>query len=182
MKTAEPADQDLVRILDYIPSLYVDLKYAAADNFTGAVIYDFTDASLRYGTVKKLSRVQEDLRKKGYSLKIWDAYRPLDAQFRLWEVCPDPNYVANPNTGFSNHSRGNAVDVTLVMADGTRLAMPSGFDDFSALANRDYSDIPREAVEHALLLENAMLSHGFMGYFAEWWHYSDCVSYPAVPE
>lgn len=180
LPAAEPGDEELVRVLDYIPSIYVDLKYAAEDNFTGMVIYDFPDASLRYGTVKKLAEVQEELSARGYSLKIWDAYRPVSAQFRLWEVCPDPAYVADPNRGHSNHSRGNAVDVTLVMADGTEIPMPSGFDDFSALAGRDYSDIPEEAAKNALILENAMSAHGFAGYSAEWWHYADSVSYPVV--
>ena len=176
----EPADEDLVRIRDYIPSVYVDLKYATEDNFTGKVIYDFTDASLRYGTVRKLAEVQEELLKQGRSLKIWDAYRPVSAQFRLWEVCPDPDYVADPNKGHSNHNRGNAVDVTMVLADGTELAMPSGFDDFSGLAGRDYSGVPEEAAENAQMLENVMQAHGFKGYSAEWWHYADSVAYPVV--
>lgn len=176
------ADEDLVRILDYIPSIYVDLKYAAEDNFTGTAIYDFTDASLRYGTVKKLAEVQDELLERGYSLKIWDAYRPVSAQFKLWEVCPDAAYVANPNKGYSSHSRGSTIDVTLVMADGAQITMPSGFDDFSALADRDYSDVSDEAAENAQILEDVMSSHGFNGYSAEWWHYSDNTSYPVVDD
>lgn len=179
-ESAEPADEELVLVRDYIPTVYVDLKYASEDNFTGTAIYDFTDASLRYGTVKKLAAVQKELLEQGYSLKIWDAYRPVGAQFRLWEVCPDPTYVANPNKGHSRHSRGNAVDVTLALAGGTPVPMPSGFDDFSALADRDYSGVPAEAAQNALLLERAMLAHGFLGYFAEWWHYSDSDSYPVI--
>lgn len=177
---AEPANEELVSVLDWIPSVYVDLKYASEDNFTGRAIYDFTDASLRYGTVKKLAAVQEELLKLGYSLKIWDAYRPASAQFRLWEACPDPTYVADPNKGHSNHSRGNAVDVTMVMAGGAGIPMPSGFDDFSPLADRDYSDVPEEAAKNARILENTMLSHGFLGYFSEWWHYSDSKPYPVI--
>lgn len=69
-------------VRDYIPSVYVDLKYASKDNFTGTAIYDFTDAYLRYGTVKKLAEVQQELLEQGYSLKIWDAYRLVSAQFR----------------------------------------------------------------------------------------------------
>lgn len=177
----ETADEDLVRVLDYIPSIYVDLKYATEDNFTGTVIYDFTDgAFLRYGTVKKLMEVEDELLQQGYSLKIWDAYRPVNAQFKLWEVCPDATYVANPNKGYSSHSRGSTIDVTLVMSDGTQITMPSGFDDFSALADRDYSDVSGEAAENAQILEDAMSSHGFNGYSAEWWHYSDSTSYPVV--
>ena len=69
---------------------------------------------------------------QGYGLLIWDAYRPVSAQFRLWEICPDSTYVANPNTGYSSHSRGNTVDVSLVTASGGSVEMPSGFDDFTA--------------------------------------------------
>lgn len=76
--------------------------YATENNFTGVRIYDFTDAYLRYGTVKKLANVQKELKEQGYSLKIWDAYRPFEAQQKLWEVYPDPNYVANPANGMKS--------------------------------------------------------------------------------
>ena len=178
--TSAPANEELVRVKDYISTIYVDLKYATHDNFTGEIIYDFTDASLRYGTVKKLAEVQAELLERGYSLKIWDAYRPTSAQFRLWEICPDATYVANPNTGFSSHSRGNTIDVTLVRSDGSEVETPTGFDDFSTLADRDYSDVSGEAAKNAMLLEQAMVSHGFLCYTMEWWHYSDSDSYSVV--
>lgn len=176
----EPEDSDLVLLRDYLPSVFVDLKYATTENFTGTVIYDFADASLRYGTVKKLAAAQAALLQEGYCLKIWDAYRPVRAQFRLWEVCPNPVYVANPNTGYSSHSKGNTVDVTLVRADGTEVPMPSGFDDFSALADRDYSDVSQEAARNAALLEQVLEQSGFIGYSGEWWHYSDATDYPVL--
>lgn len=175
--TPEVPDEEFVRVLDYIPTLYVQLKYATQDNFTGSVIYDFTEAYLRYGTVKKLAAAQETLLERGLSLLIWDAYRPREAQFTLWETCPDPVYVANPETGNSGHSRGNTVDVTLVTAEGESVEMPTGFDDFSPLADRDYSDVPTEARENARILENAMTASGFEPYWGEWWHYSDSVKY-----
>ncbi len=103
----------------YLPGVYADLRYATEDNFTGQVIYDFTQPQLRYGTLKKLAQAQEMLAERDLALKIWDAYRPVSAQFRLWEVCPDPQYVADPTKGYSGHSRGNTVDVTLVSADGS---------------------------------------------------------------
>lgn len=162
---------------DYIPNIEVDLKYAAADDFTGTVIYDFTDAYLRYGTVEKLAAVQEELEELGYGLRIWDALRPVSAQFKLWEVCPNSAYVANPNTGCSSHSRGNTVDITLVALDGSEVPTPTGFDDFSALADRDYSDCAEQTAANARLLEETMSAHGFRPYRAEWWHFSDEVSY-----
>lgn len=173
----EPEDTDFVRVTDYVPEIAVDLRYAAEDNFTGQVIYDFSDAYLRYGTVKKLAAVQTALAEQGYGLKIWDAFRPPAAQFVMWEICPDGNYVADPNRGFSSHSRGNTVDLTLMAADGTEAVMPTGFDDFSPKADRDYSDVDPEAAANALILENAMTAAGFKPYFGEWWHFSDVDSY-----
>lgn len=169
-----------MRVADYIPTIVVELKYATEDNFTGQVIYDFSEAYLRYGTVKKLAEAQEALAEEGYGLKIWDAYRPVSAQFALWEVCPDPVYVANPNKGYSGHSRGNTVDVTLVTTDGGEVTMPTGFDDFSQLADRDYSDVPGEGADNAKMLENVMREQGFSCYFGEWWHFSDSKEYPVV--
>lgn len=173
----EPENEAFVRVRDYIPEITVDLRYATADNFTGQVIYTFSDAYLRYGTVKKLAAAQETLAEQGYGLKIWDAFRPVSAQFALWDICPDGRYVANPNKGFSSHSRGNTVDLTLVTSDGEDVPMPTGFDDFSAKADRDYSDVEEEAALNALLLEETMIEAGFKPYSGEWWHFSDTDPY-----
>lgn len=174
----EPEDADFVKITDYIPTASQELFYATDKNFTGQRIYDFADAYLRYGTVKKLMAVSEDLAELDLYLRIWDGFRPVSAQFKLWEICPDPTYVANPTTGYSSHSRGNTVDLTLVDGDGVELEMPTGFDDFSAKADRNYSDCSEAAAGNAELLQILMEKHGFTGYFGEWWHYSDSESYP----
>jgi len=174
----EPDDRILVVVSDYLPEIPVELKYATTDNFTGQVIYDFTEVYLRYGTVAKLAAVQKDLGELGLSLKIWDAFRPVSAQFALWEVCPDTRFVADPRKGFSNHSRGNTVDVTLVDSEGVELVMPSEFDDFSGKADRDYSDCPAEAANNAMILQLLMEKHGFSGYQDEWWHFVDKDEYP----
>lgn len=172
-----PGDSELVRVQDYLPGIRVDLRYAGTENFTGAAIYDFSEAWLRYGTVKKLQAAQESLREQGYGLLIWDAYRPQTAQFRLWEAVPDPVFVANPYTGHSSHSNGGTVDITLVTLAGEPAEMPSGFDEFSALADRDYSDVSQAAGEHAQILERAMTAAGFAPYAGEWWHFADSDGY-----
>lgn len=173
----ELPDGEFARVTDHIPGLAVELRYAGPDNFTGQAIYECSDAYLRYGTIQKLAAVQAALAEEGLGLKLWDAFRPVSAQFALWEICPDSRYVANPNKGFSSHSRGNTVDLTLVDREGNELEMPTGFDDFSARADRDYGDVPPEAAENARRLEDAMTAGGFRPYFGEWWHYSDTVSY-----
>ncbi len=176
--TPEPADDKFVRVTDYIPDVLVDLKYATPENFTGQTIYTFQDAYLRYGTVKKLAAAADELRGQGYQLVIWDAFRPTSAQWRLWKVCPNAAYVADPNKGYSSHSRGNTVDLTLAQADGSPVEMPTGFDDFTAHADRDYSDVAKIPAQNAALLETVMKENGFKPYSAEWWHFSDETAYP----
>ncbi len=97
----------------------------------------------------------------------------------MWAVYPDGNYVANPANGYSGHTRGDTVDVTLVTEAGEAVELPSGFDDFSAHADRDYSDVSDTATENARLLEQILMQDcGFSGYEKEWWHYSDATVYP----
>lgn len=170
-------ESDFVKVADYIPDAVVDLKYATPNNFTGAVVYDFTDAYLRYSTVLKLMKVQDELRQQGYLLKIWDGFRPIEAQRKLWEAKPDPNFVSNPDTGTNSHARGNTVDVTLVNAAGEELEMPTGFDDFTAYADRDYTDCTDTAAANAQLLQDIMEKYGFEGLQSEWWHFTDSVDY-----
>lgn len=174
---AEPDVNEYVKIRDYIPDIVIDLKYATEDNFTGQVIYDFNEAYLHYGTVLKLMKVQEQLREQGYGLKIWDAYRPFYAQERLWEIYPNPTYVADPAKGRRGHNLGNTVDITLVYLDGLEVPMPTGFDDFSTRADRDYSEIEEDLAANAMLLQETMYANGFTGYKGEWWDFTDTEFY-----
>ena len=174
---------DFVRVKDYIFDVEVALRYATEGNFTGKVIYDFTDAWLRYGTVQKLAKAQEILKAQGYRLKIWDAYRPVYAQFVLWNVYPDATFVADPTTGYSDHSRGNTVDVTVIDSSGREIIMPTEFDSFSPLADRDYRDVmDKESVVNAWMLQETMIEAGFVPYRDEWWHFSDTEQYDVEKE
>ena len=172
-----PKNGDLVRVRDYLPGIYVDLRYAREDNFTGRRVYDFEEAYLRWGTVKKLDKVRQELALYGLTLRIWDAYRPMEAQDILWNAVPDVRYVANPANGPSRFSRGGTVAVTLVDPAGREQEMPSGFDEFSALGDRDYSEVSEIARKHAQILEDAMEANGFQSFQGAWWQFSDTDSY-----
>lgn len=181
----EPLATELVEIAGYIPDARIALVYATEENFTGQVIYDFTDAYLRYGTLRKLVQAAEVLRERGYGIVIWDAYRPVAAQQSLWDICPDPNYVSPPGTGTQSHCRGCAVDITLYdLETGALLEMPTGFDDFTALADRDYSDVSENTAANASFLEEILSQAGFTPYFGEWWHFTDTdiADYDILPE
>jgi len=162
---------DFVDIQQIIPSVELDIKYATTDNFTHTKLYDRPQALLRQGTADKLKKVADEVEKKGYRLKIWDAYRSPDVQFEMWNHVPDARYVANPYKGYSNHSRGSAIDLTLVDMQGNELAMPTGFDSFTSEAARANQN------ENAKYLKNVMVKHGFKPLATEWWHFDDKDTY-----
>lgn len=167
-------DSDLVIVKDYIPDISINLAYATADNFVGMVVYSDNTCYLRYGTVKKLMKAQEQLKKDGYGgFMIWDGYRPQAAVDTLYAAYPDKKYVAQR----SNHTRGNTVDLTIVDTSGNPIEMPSQFDEFSTLADTNYSDVSKKAGENATYLTNIMTANGFTGYESEWWHFADTVQY-----
>lgn len=168
---------DFVNVRNYIPDIFVDLKYASSDNIAGKVIYDFDGVYLRYGTVVKLMQVQEELREMGLSLMIWDAFRPVEAQAELWAAYPNEIFVTNPETGTSANSCGYAVDVTVVDADGNQLEMPSEYDSFTSLADRNYGDCTEAAAENATMLQELMMKYGFNGVQTKWYHFEDSTMY-----
>lgn len=174
----EPEDDELVLVQDYLPHAFQRLRYAEEGNFTGQQVYRFTEAYLRYGTVKKLQGVSDELYYQGYRLLIWDAFRPLSAQQALWDAYPDPNYVAPPGSGYQGHCRGITVDVTLADELGFPVEMPSDYDDFTQKGDRDYADCTPEAAANAKLLEDTMERWGFTGYQKAWWQFTDNTNYP----
>ena len=161
---------ELIDIQSLIPQVQVDLKYATPDNFTGKIVYNFTRCLLRKETAEQLLYVQTELDPMGLRLKIWDGFRPLEAQRKFWELIRDERYVSDPRKG-GRHTRGTAVDLTLITQEGTELLMPSEFDDFSKKAHRDYMDAPAEAIQNRELLQKVMEKHGFIGLPTEWWHF-----------
>ncbi|MDK1727169.1 M15 family metallopeptidase [Dellaglioa algida] len=153
------------------PDIIVDLRYATKNNFTNQIIYDFSAAIARTGTVKKLGIASKLLKVQGYRLKIWDAYRPVLAQEKLFEVYPDPNFVAKPNPNFS-HQKGVTFDLTICNLNGKELEMQSEFDDFSKRSGRNYNRTTQQQRNYDVL-NNAMITAGFIGYSEEWWDYRD---------
>ncbi len=164
-----PRDDDLVDVSAVIPDAVLDMRYATADNFTGAVLYPKAVCKLRRAVAARLARAAGALRAQGRRLLIWDCYRPASIQEQLWKLVPDPRYVANPKTG-SRHNRGAAVDVALVDAAGRPVVLPTKFDEFSEAAHRPRALAGPRGAE-AKRLEGAMLDAGFLGMPTEWWHF-----------
>ena len=166
---ATPRPDDLVDVSAVIPDAVLDLRYATADNFTGAVLYPRAVCKLRRAVAARLAVAAEALRAQDRRLLLWDCYRPSSIQERFWKLVPDPRYVANPAVG-SRHSRGAAVDVALVDAAGRPVALPTKFDEFSEAAHRPRALAGPRGAE-ARRLEVAMVAAGFLGMPTEWWHF-----------
>lgn len=160
----------LVDIQHIIPDIQVCLRYATSDNVFKQAIYPFQRCLLLKEAALQLAVVQKELKKLDLKLLVWDGFRSLEMQWKLWEIMPDERYVADPRKG-GRHTRGTAVDVTLIDALGNLLEMPSGFDDFSERAHRDFMGASLEAMQNRELLERAMEMHGFIGLPTEWWHF-----------
>lgn len=162
----------LVRVRDVDARIRVDLRYARPDNVVGVPIYPIHEAYLLPCAALKLSRAQELLAVREVGLLVWDAYRPPSAQVALWNKMPDPRFVAPPERG-SRHTRGAAVDVTLVDAAGVEVEMPSGFDEFTDRAHRGWLGASAAARRHCDWLTDAMVAAGFVPISSEWWHFDD---------
>ena len=150
----------------------LDIRYSTENNFTEKQIYPCGRCFLRPELASRLKTLQKDISKRyGMSLKLFDCYRPKPAQQRLWDIVPDPRYVTNPSKG-SMHSRGLAVDITLVDKDGKELDMGAGYDEFTKRAHSDNRNLPKEALKNRKILNKMMDIHGLKGIRTEWWHFS----------
>lgn len=161
---------DLVDVRSLDSSIVLDIRYATDNNFTKTVLYPVARAKLRREAAESLASVQRELQQMGLGLKIYDGYRPLSIQWKLWEVVPDPNYVADPRTG-SRHNRGAAVDLTIIDSLGNELDMPTPYDDFTERAWQTFDDLPDTVKSNRAMLKDVMMRHGFQPIKSEWWHF-----------
>ena len=163
--------KEFVNIQTLSSDIILDIKYATADNFLKQAVYDCPQCYLRKATAEALVAAQKEFVKRGYSLKLFDCYRPLSVQKKMWKILPGTHYVANPAKG-SKHNRGAAVDLTLVdLATGKELDMGTPFDTFSPRAHHTYTQLPKQVLDNRKLLKEVMDKYNFKSIYSEWWHY-----------
>lgn len=181
-----------VLLSDYVPQIVQEIRYFSTYNFIGDRIdgYEEPCAILTVEAARALKSVSSEMIVQGYRLKVFDAYRPACAvkQFMLWGIedqdirmkpyfYPElekqelfaKGYIAKQ----SSHSRGSAIDLTLLdMRTGKELDMGSPFDLFSVASHPDYRGISEEQYENRMLLQKTMVRNGFKPIDCEWWHFS----------
>lgn len=152
--------------------IVLDLRYATDQNFTKKQIYDCPRCFLRPELATKMLQLQKEIKERyGYSLKMFDCYRPRPYQQRLWDIVPDARYVTPPSKG-SMHNRGLAVDITLVDSSGAELDMGTDFDHFGYKAYTNNTNLPEDVLKNRKILTKLMNIYGLKGIRTEWWHYS----------
>src|SRR6266436_6068573 len=181
---AAQAPIPLVDIKSVDATILVELRYAGRNNLAGHPLYPpGTRALVRPEVAMALAEAQISLRRYQYGLKIWDAYRPVAVQIKLWQAAHNNDYVANPEAGAGSlHSWGVAVDATLVDSWNRPVRMPTDFDDFTPAAMWRYTGSSFEIGGHVRLLQYAMHKARFWGMRTEWWHFTIADWKKYVPE
>ncbi|MBR3196602.1 MAG: M15 family metallopeptidase [Clostridia bacterium] len=180
-----------VLLSDFVPGIVQEIRYHSTYNFIGDRIdgYEEPCALLTREAARALKGVSNEMMVYGYRLKIFDAYRPACAvrHFVLWGIedqdirmkpyfYPDlekqelfmKGYIAKQ----SSHSRGSAVDLTLLdMKTGKELDMGSPFDLFSECSHPDFRGVTDEQYANRMLLQRVMKRNGFLPLDCEWWHF-----------
>ena len=173
----------LVEITPQSHQVVIELAYATAHNITGKPVYRRAACYLHTEAGAKLSRAVVLARAIGLGIKVFDAFRPSEAQWLLWNACPDPNFLADPRRG-SPHSRGAAIDLTLLDAGGRELDMGTPFDAFTPLSHHANTAISAEAQRNRFVLLGLMSAAGWDFYGNEWWHYQlfNAQQYPLLSD
>lgn len=192
LHTVDTIPADFVNLQELIPDIVYDLKYGTNDNFMGRPVPGY-EKPVAYATVElanRLAMIQKELRSNGVGLKVFDAYRPQRAvnSFIAWakdindqkeksRFYPDYKKEDLFRSGFistkSNHSRGVAIDVTMIIWDTKEeIDMGTPFDFFGKLSNHDVEGLTKQQVANRNYLGTIMLKYGFEPYSQEWWHYT----------
>jgi len=165
------SNNELVEIKKAIPSIKLDIRYATTNNFMKQVMYQQARAFARKPVVESLKKIQAELKKKGYGLKIFDGYRPYAVTVAFYQKASDKNFVANPAKG-SKHNRGCAIDLTIIdLKTGKDVVMATPYDSFSAAAAANYTPVSAEVKKNRDFLIASMQKYNFTVLDNEWWHF-----------
>ena len=179
-------------ISDDLEKFEISIRYFSNNNFIGRPIpgYYANKAFLTREAADALLLAQRDFIKQGYRLKIYDAYRPQTAvdYFSAWAADLEDSqnksqYYPNISKsqlfadGYiaakSGHSRGSAVDLTLLeIESGNELDMGSPWDFFDPISWVENNQITDQQRANRKLLASVMMIHGFKPLKEEWWHFS----------
>lgn len=174
-------EHDLIDLRSVNDSIQIDMRYASCNNPLGYPIYPSNACYVVAEVAEKLGRVQEELAKRGYGIKVFDAYRPYRLQaYFAWQPGPDAFETFCHLTDRYGSCRGTAVDVTLVCLSGYSLPMPIGYDVNEASTAGTRPCLLPNVYHNYQMLEQMMSRFGFIPSQTEWWHF-DYASFGCYP-
>ena len=185
-------EYDFVFLRDHLTQAIYDIRYASDNNFVGRPIDGYETAKLvmTQEAAEALMQVEQQLKKSGYGLKIFDTYRPQRAvnQFKAWATIPQDTLTKKDfyphqdksklfQLGYissrSGHSRGSTIDLTLYHLESKKeVDMGAPYDFFGEISHHDYQHLSNRQIENRKLLKRIMYRYGFIAYSKEWWHYT----------
>ena len=179
-------DRQIMQLIEITPQSHnveLELAYGTENNFTGKPVYAKSACYLNPEAENLLGRAIELAAELGLRFKIYDAFRPSEAQWILWNHTPDPDFLADPRRG-SPHSRGAAIDLTLIDGGGRELEMGTPFDAFTPRSHHVNLEVSKEAQRNRALLIGLMTTADWDFYRNEWWHYQlfDARRYPVLSD
>lgn len=163
--------KELVDLEKIIPDMVMDIRYATTNNFMKEKIYTLSKAYARKPVAEALKRAQEEFKKLGFGIIMYDAYRPYKATVKFYELYRDTTYVASPYRG-SRHNRGCALDMSIVdLKTKKEVKMPTEFDSFKKEAWPSTPIADPVARKNRELIIKVMKNNGFKVNSSEWWHF-----------
>ena len=158
----------------------LDIRYASTNNFMRSKFYKNERAFFNMSAADRLIEAKNELKKLGYGIIIYDAYRPWFVTKMFWEGTPEnlKHFVANPENG-SSHNKGCAIDIGLYdIETGESIVMISGYDEFTERAYPNYMGGSKKQRDIRDMLIKVMERNDFTVYEYEWWHfnYNGCES------
>jgi len=160
-----------VDMSDYEKEFYFDIRYATDNNFLNQTLYDCAKCLLLPEVAEAIRNANFYFCDLGYRITFFDCYRPLSVQEKMWQIKPNPIYVANPDKG-SVHNRGAAIDVTISRIDGSHIDMGSDYDFFGKASHIDNFNLPEVVLENRKILQEGLQKFGFSTIQSEWWHFN----------
>ncbi len=155
-------------------SMQLSVSSARVGGGAGEPFYERNLCLLQYDTLQLLMKAIELFKKDGYTVVIYDAYRPTSVQQKWFDVVRIHKWVANPAQGMGGvHDRGTAIDMSLIDKNGNELIMPTPMHTFSEDAARTSENMTDEARQNMNYMTNIMVRAGFGIITSEWWHFQD---------
>ncbi len=172
LANAQQKSAPLIKLDTLNDGFAYDIRYASNNNFLKGPFYPCAACYLRPEVAQALKEANHYFCELGYKILLYDCYRPVSAQKKMWAAYPNPQYVANPYTKGSVHSRGAAVDISLIKMDGSYVNMGTDHDFFGKQAHIDFKGLPKEILKNRKILQKGMKLFGFRTIRTEWWHFN----------